>query len=315
MTPLLELLADGVFHRGPELAEQLGISRAGINQQIQSIRGQGIVVESVRARGYRMPGGAEWLRDQTIRRALRRTFPGIAVDVLASTDSTNRFLMGFDWASAPRQHAVYAEHQSAGRGRRGRAWVSPWGHNLYMSCAQTFHDGLPDGLSLRVGVSLAKMLAGQGVRGIQVKWPNDLWVADHKCGGILVEVQGDPAGCCRAVIGVGLNVQTPVSVAGQIDQPWTDLRTVGLKPGVTRNQLASRAARAIFQSFEMSQWQDGFAKYDALANRDVRVFGPTSDGDSIGRAVGIDEEGALRVIIGDQERSIRSGEISVRTHA
>lgn len=315
MTPLLDLLADGQFHRGPDLAAALAISRAGINQQIQALRAQGMTIESVRARGYRMPGGAEWLDAVGIRRALRRTFAGITVEVVERTESTNRALMALDLHSAARQHVLLAEHQTQGRGRRGRVWVSPWGHNLYLTCAQTFDDGLPDALSLRVGSGIAKLLATQGVRGIQVKWPNDLWVADHKCGGVLVEVQGDPLGHCRAVVGVGLNVQTPISVASQIDQPWSDLRTVGLKASVTRNQLASRVARAVFQSFmtEPEQWRATYAKHDALIGRSVRILGA---GDEVhGLACGINHAGELQVNVDGREQAVRSGEVSVRTHA
>lgn len=203
MTPLLELLADGQYHRGPDLAGRLAISRAAINQQIQWARGQGITIESVRARGYRLPGGAEWLNQSVIQRALSRTFPGIQVNVFQRIDSTNKAVMASSWEDSPDISVVLAEHQTQGRGRRGRKWVSPWGHNLYFTVAQRFREGLPDALSLRVGVGLAKLLHASGVRGVQLKWPNDLWVADHKCGGILVEVQGDVSGDCRVVMGVG----------------------------------------------------------------------------------------------------------------
>ena len=128
-------------------------------------------------------------------------------------------------------------------------------------------------------------------------------------------MQGDPLGHCRAVVGVGLNVQTPMSVASQIDQPWSDLRTVGLKASVTRNQLASRVARAIFQSFmtEPEQWRATYAKHDALMGRSVRIL---SGGDDVhGLACGINHAGELQVNVDGREQAVRSGEVSVRTHA
>lgn len=315
MTPLLETLADGLYHRGPELADVLGVSRAAINQQIQWARTQGITIESVRSKGYRMPGGAEWLNEGVLRRALCRTFPGMAVRAVQQIDSTNKALMNEAWEQSPERSVLLAEHQTQGRGRRGRPWISPWGHNLYFTVSQRFEEGLPSALSLRAGVGLAKVLASLGVKGIQIKWPNDLWVADHKCGGILVEVQGDVAGRCRALVGVGLNVQTPVSAGVNIDQPWADLRGVGLKPDVSRNQLASRCIRAVFQSFELedANWLGQFSRLDALRDRKVQLSAVA--GDTLGYARGIQSDGALIVATDQGEQIVRSGEVSVRAHS
>ena len=314
MTSLLDLLADGQFHTGPKLAACLGISRAAINLQVQNARSRGITVESVPSKGYRLPGGADWLNLSKLSGALRRSYPGIDVQLHASIPSTNELLLqqSSGW---PDRQVVFAEHQTAGRGRRGRTWVSSWGHNLFFSFAIIYQDGIPEALSLRVGVGLADLLYRSGVTGIGLKWPNDLWVADHKCGGILVEVQGDPMGHCRAVIGVGLNLLTPTAVAGQIDQPFGDLRHLGLKPEIHRTLLAGRAARAVIQSAEAESehWQADFARWDCLRDRHVSAIGVHQTWQ--GRAVGVESDGGLRLATEQGVQVFRSGEVSVRTNA
>lgn len=314
MTPLLQLLADGQFHTGPQIADQLGVTRAAINMQVQAARARGLHIESVQSRGYRMPGGAEWLDAGRIKGALRRTFQGCEISLHESIESTNEWVMRRTqpW---PDVEFCFAEHQSAGRGRRGRTWVSPWGHNLFLTVALTFQSGLPEALSLRVGVGVAKLLKAHGVGAIGVKWPNDLWVAGHKCGGILVELQGDPTGHCRAIIGVGLNLHTPAVFAAQIDQPYADLRLVGLDASLSRSLLASRVARAVAQAAleENDDWLAGYAALDCLLGKSVEVFGAGIH--QAGVACGVEPTGELKLETERGVVSLRSGEISVRPNA
>lgn len=314
MTPLLSLLADGQFHTGPALAAQLDVSRAAINLQVQTARARGLTIESVPSRGYRLPGGADWLQAGKLRGALRRSFPGIDVTVHESIPGTNAWLLEQS-APWPDYQVAFAEHQSAGRGRRGRLWVSPWGHNLFFSCAIRYGDGLPSALSLRVGIALAALLKRAGVEGIGLKWPNDLWVADHKCGGILVEIQGDPTGDCRAVIGVGLNLQTPTAVAAEIDQPFGDLKKLGLDPQIHRTLLAGRCARAVIQSARSNSdaWQQEYSHWDCLAERGVTARGQNRQ--IQGRACGVTADGALQIATQQGVEVVHSGEVSVRTDA
>src|SRR5690606_35135199 len=101
-----------------------------------------------------------------------------------------------------------AECQRSGRGRRGRSWISPFGDNLYLTLAYREPGGVAavDGLSLVVGISVARALERLGASGIKLKWPNDVFWGDRKLGGILVELRGELATDCHVVIGVGVNV-------------------------------------------------------------------------------------------------------------
>lgn len=311
MTPLLNKLADGAFHRSDDLCTALSMSKPALLEAIQQVRAQGLVIDSVPSRGYRLSGGAQWLVESRIKAALSRSCPELSVSVEGVIDSTSRVLFA---QAGPTPCVLFAEAQTAGKGRRGRTWVSPAGHNIYMSVAAEFEAGVPGALSLAIGVAVARLLKRHGVQEIQLKWPNDLWVRGHKCGGILVDLLGQPQGACKVVAGLGLNLKTPQQQAIEIDQPWADLRSVGLPDTVSRNALASQSAKAVYQAMQQPfEWLAQFPAFDALMGQSVRVLG----GQEVrGIAQGIDEQGNLQVQTIDQGVvSVAQGEVSVRSNA
>ena len=130
----------------------------------------------------------------------------MGLEVALRVDSTNQRLI--EAASAGDPQALFAEAQSAGRGRRGRDWRSPFGANLYLSLAWSFAGWPPKlgTLPLAIGITAARALAACGLPGVQLKWPNDLRIGDAKLGGILIESRSEIGGSCRVIIGLGLNV-------------------------------------------------------------------------------------------------------------
>jgi len=154
-----------------------------------------------------------------ITRALGAAACRFDIDILAACDSTNRLLLARAEAGAPSGAVVVAEQQTAGRGRRGRNWISAAGDSLTFSLLWRFVPGTsPAGLSLAVGVAVAQAVekVGDGATadsGIQLKWPNDILLRHGKLGGILVElVPGQPHGAVAAVIGVGINRRLPAAL-------------------------------------------------------------------------------------------------------
>ncbi len=133
---------------------------------------------------------------------------------------------------------VLAERQSAGRGRRGRQWVSPFAENLYYSLVLRVDGGMRqlEGLSLVVGVAVMRTLQAFGVKDVGLKWPNDVLVRGQKITGILLELVGDPADVCHVVLGIGINVNMQVN--GQVDQEWTSMRRE-LGAAIDRNHLVA----------------------------------------------------------------------------
>lgn len=242
--------------------------------------------------------------------AVAPQLPGFSVEVLTEIDSTNTELMRRARAGALAPTLLVALSQSAGRGRRGKAWQSAPGDSL------TFSLGLPlapadwSGLSLAVGVSLADSLHPE----VRLKWPNDLWWRGRKLGGILVETATQGAGRC-VVVGVGLNLATPVlpalPAADMPPVPPAGLREClpGLEAGPLMGQVLPALVRDVqaFEALGFEAFAQRFAQRDALSGQAVR----TSDGLE-GEACGVGTDGGLRVLTADGMRTVSSAEVSVR---
>jgi len=250
--------------------------------------------------------------------------------VLWEIDSTNAELLRR--AATSDTQILFAERQTLGRGRRGRAWITPLGGQLAFSLQRYFDGGVAAlaGLSLAVGVAVAEGLRAAGFAGIGLKWPNDLvWVdeklgADRKLGGILIEFGGEYAGPVRTVIGIGINTALADAAGAAIDQPWTDLQRMGTghtdpdRP-IARNAIAAALLDALLPALDLFA-SDGLAPFlsrwdalDALRGReiDVRIDGRHERG----IALGIAANGALRIQHAEGERLHHSAEVSVRRHA
>jgi BirA family biotin operon repressor/biotin-[acetyl-CoA-carboxylase] ligase len=206
---------------------------------------------------------------------------------------------------------LVAERQTAGRGRLGRDWASAAGDSL------TFSLGLPlapqdwSGLSLAVGVSLAESLDPR----VQLKWPNDLWLADRKLGGILIETasfgEEQPAGR-YAVVGVGINIAQREAAGLSTPPAWVHEMLPGVTAGEVLERIAAPLVQAVqaFEAFGFGPFQARFNARDALRDRAVAL----SDG-TAGTAHGTTERGALLVHTAAGMTSITSSEVSVRPAA
>lgn len=313
---LVQALADGEFHSGEALGNVLGISRAAVWKRIEQLTAVGVDVERVRGRGYRIPGGVSLLEVSRLQETLARP---LSVDVLQSTDSTNAEVLRRLAANMPAPFAVLAEYQSAGRGRRGRNWSSPFAGNLYLSVGWRFPVGAPrlEGLSLAVGVVVAEALSANGLAGrVSLKWPNDIWVGGRKIGGILIELSGDLEEACAAVVGIGINGRLGSAAAQNIDQPWTDIYTeLGSVPD--RSALAADLLQRLhdmmsgFPVAGFGGWLQRWSALDALVGQSVQVS--TASGVVSGRALGVDSSGALRLLTeSGKEMLFHGGEASLR---
>jgi len=237
---ILGLLADGQFHSGEELGVLLGVSRAAVWKHLQKLESLGIKLFSVKGRGYCIDGGLDLLDLKKIQAHLVSSLP-LTLALFPQIDSTNSYLMRNE---NPAMQVCLAESQTAGRGRRGRVWVSPFAQNIYCSIGWGFEGGVAafEGLSLVVGLVIVRALERYGVNGLELKWPNDVLYQDKKLAGVLIEMNGDPAGYCQVVIGIGVNVAMGDDQARAIEQPWIDLRSIldrqGL-PYISRNLLVA----------------------------------------------------------------------------
>lgn len=308
---------------GAQLAREAGQTRAAVWKRIEALRAHGVPIVATPGRGYVLAQPLDLLDDGLVVGGLPADVRAglAALEVAWSIDSTNSELLRRPTPAAGTT-VLFAERQSQGRGRRGRAWSSPLAANLYVSFARQFAGGLArlGGLSLVAGVATAEALHALGHAAVRLKWPNDLVVRDQgaralrKLGGILVEGGGQHAGPVRAVVGAGINLRMPASTT-RIDQPWTDLATLD-GPPVSRNQLATALVAHMLPALDLFD-REGLAPFlprqaacDALAGGPVVVYAP--GGAHEGVACGIAPDGALRVRIDGREVAFHSGEVSVR---
>ena len=318
LLPVLDVLADGGLHSGEAMAQRFGISRAALAKRVDHLRDWGLDISAVAGAGYRLAAPLQRLDAEQIRSALTGAARSAQVRVLTSTDSTNSQLLAADAADDPQ--VLFAEHQTAGRGRRGRDWVSPFGSNLYVSIAWTFPAWPPrlTALPLAMAVALARVVEAAGLPEVRIKWPNDLHLNGHKLAGILMETRGEAGGSCRVVVGVGLNAALSPTQAAGVTQPWTSLAaelSARQKPVPTRNALAALLVSELITALSHFG-EHGFAPFaaewkrrDALANRPVHVDAqPAIDG----IARGIDSDGGLLIDTDAGRQVVHAGDVSVR---
>ena len=322
---LLAELAAGSPLSGVELAARAGVTRAAIWKQIEALRARGVPIEAGGAGGYRLPWPIQLLDAARIRAALPATVAKRlgALEVHWELDSTSSELQRRG-AAVPDLAMVLAETQSAGRGRRGRTWLSPPGLNLYLSCLKRFDTGFAalSGLSLALGVIVLRTLEALGIAGAGLKWPNDVLAAapghaPGKLAGILVELSGEYQGPCAAIIGIGLNLRLTDALRAQAGQPACDLATLagGTPPDRNRTAAALIAALAAglaqFERDGFAAFADEYARHDLLRDRPLRLSGAGGTRDGIG--AGVDGRGALLLRLPDGElQRIDSADITVR---
>ena len=317
LRPLLQLLADGEVHSGESLGEELGISRAAVWKQLQKLEPLGLRVESVKGRGYRLAGGLDLLDARSIQQQLGASAELLReLQVYDQVDSTNaRVLARLESGSGHRQ-VVLAEQQTAGRGRRGRAWASPFASGVSISIGWQFSGGvqLLEGLSLAVGVALARALARFDVPDVRLKWPNDVWCRGRKLAGVLLELSGDLTDRCAVVVGIGLNMRMPAAAAESIGQPWVDLAEV--RPGVSRNALVAAMLDELLPMLEaypesgFARWRDEWLALDQFAGAEVCLQSVQQRW--CGIECGVDSSGALLLDIDGERKVFHGGEVSLR---
>jgi len=316
---LLSILSDGQFHSGPALGDQLGVSRAAINKAVQSLTERGLEIHSVSGKGYRWPSPGTLLDSNRILEKLpssiARAIPEILV--LEETESTSSYLLNRVRRDQFVPEACFTEHQSGGRGRRGRQWYATPFQNIMMSISWRYDAGPSrlSGLSIAAGIAIVRALNQLGIESIELKWPNDVLYNGRKLAGTLVDIRGEVDGPTIIVIGVGLNIRLEETSAADIDQAWIDLANI-TNQSIERNELAANLIRELYNvlgefdskglSSYLAEWKD----LHAFENQPVKII--QGDSEITGTVCGLDENGALLLDTGDEVVKVHSGEVSLR---
>jgi len=318
---LIRCLADGKFHSGELLAQQLGLSRAAIWKQIKGLREQwGMEIHAVSGRGYRLAHPLELLQQDkilvTLPPEIKDSLSGLEIHGILG--STNEYLMSQIADGVPSGQTCLAEQQTAGRGRRGRKWISPYGSNIYLSIFWRFSLAPIElsGLSLAAGLATVRALNRLGVTEVGLKWPNDILWQERKLAGLLLEVTGESGGPSQVVLGLGLNTHMSNQQGENIDQPWVDLTNIPGGEKIGRNQLAAELIHQLvnalkqFESSGLPPLLEEWQQQDLYHNKMIAL--QMGNRAIVGKHVGIDKNGALLLLHAGEISAYYAGEVSLR---
>lgn len=317
---ILSLLADGDFHSGTELADTIGISRTGVWKQLKFMDELGLTLNAVSGKGYRLDRSLELLDGESIIAALDKSAKCLAtsLEIFDQIPSTNTYLLDRASDGTASGSICLAERQTAGKGRRGRSWISPFGSNIYLSLLWRYQSSplMLSGLSLAIGVAVMRALNSFFPDLFQLKWPNDIFYLGSKLGGILVEMSGESGGPCTVVVGLGLNIFLDPADAVTIDRAWTDLSRITGSYGIGRNNLIAGLLNhllpvlAEFEGSGISYYVEEWRKYDYLKGRQATLY--IGDKAYSGMVRGINDQGLLLLDLPDGRcQAFASGEVSL----
>jgi len=334
---LLGLLCDGSLHSGAQLAAALGVSRAAVWKLVGELREAGVAIDSLSRRGYRLSAPVELLDAGRMRAHAReqgRRLPD-ELEVHFLIDSTNDQLYDAPLPAPGAARVAFAELQSAGRGRRGRRWIAPFGSGLTFSISWTFAETPADlpALGLALGVAIARVLCGLGAHSLSLKWPNDLLHDGRKLGGLLTQLRQEAGGAATVVAGLGLNLALPDAAHKAIDRAIDQAVDTSAHPALavadlaeaipqglpSRNLIASRLVLGLedalreFATVGFTGFAQDWAALDALRDAPVRVHQGSERFE--GTARGTDRDGALLVESAGRMLRVFSGDVSVRSAA
>lgn len=310
---LLTLLNDGNFHSGSDLGKQLEVTRSAIWKLIKQLEKLGIEVAAKTRQGYRITPCLELLDKKKIAcyiGARHRKYLNKLV-IFDEIPSTNSYLVELAKTEPNCQgYLCLAESQTAGRGRLGRQWLSPYAKNISLSLLWCFvkEPSELSGLSIAVAVAIVAALQRYGIKqDIGLKWPNDLLWRQHKLAGILIEISGEAHHVYNTVIGIGLNINMPKKLRRNIGQPWCDVTQItNMVP--KRNKLIGLLLDQLLTTMEIFQknglkpfikkWHD----FDATYGKKVTTITPQEK--ILGIARGINEKGYF--MLEDQFGKLRS---------
>jgi BirA family transcriptional regulator, biotin operon repressor / biotin---[acetyl-CoA-carboxylase] ligase len=319
---VFQRLDDREFRSGEALATDLDVTRAAVWKAVEQLRELGVSLDAHTNKGYRLGTGVSPLSVERIQAALPQEVRSRIEALLVewTIESTNTRLLEALPPSANAAAIVLAEHQTGGRGRRGRGWIAPPGGAICLSLAWQYPDMPADlsALSLVVGICAVNALHEIGVPDAMLKWPNDLVSSRGKLGGILIEMRAESGGPVHIVVGIGLNVMLDDAARAAVKEMGNTADDIAGQraPVPDRNVIVAALLARLVPALagfpvhgfapHVSDWHDN----DALREREVRV----ENAGEITRGVarGIDAHGALLVETPTGVRRFVSGEVSVR---
>lgn len=302
---------------GQELCKRFGVSRTAVWKGMQKLKSEGYQIEAIPNKGYRLMESSDILSAEEIKSFQKTDWAGHPIVYFDVTDSTNiqaKRLAEDGWAHGT---LVVAGCQEAGRGRRGRSWVSKKQEGIFMTILLR-PDLKPEEASmLTLVAAMAVMGAIQKTLGLpaKIKWPNDIILNGKKICGILTEMSAEIEIIHYVVIGIGINVSNR-QFEGELKDTAT---SIFLESG--RQIHRARLIEAVWEEFEgcydsfcrrkdLSELKEKYNRHLVNLNQQVRVLDPKEPFEGVAR--GIMPTGELIVETKEGRKFISSGEVSVR---
>ncbi|HBA68530.1 MAG TPA: biotin--[acetyl-CoA-carboxylase] ligase [Lachnospiraceae bacterium] len=317
-TEILKLLRErGDYISGQELCNKFGVSRTAVWKVINQLKEEGYGIEAVQNKGYRLKVNPDVLSASELKSRIQNKWAGKNIYYYEETGSTNTDAKRFGEEGAAHGTVVVADKQNAGKGRRGRAWQSPGGKDIYFTILlrPEFVPDKASGLTLVMALSVAQAIESCGLEA-GIKWPNDVVLNGKKICGILTEMNVETDYIQYVVIGVGINVNLDV-MPEEIKETATSILLESGKK-MARAKLLQGVLERFEENYEryekdlsLANMMEEYNGYLVNRNRQVRVLDPK--GEYEGTARGINEYGELLVETGDgQTVAVYAGEVSVR---
>lgn len=317
-TEILKLLRErGDYVSGQELCNKLGVSRTAVWKVINQLKEEGYGIEAVQNKGYRLKVNPDVLSASELKSRIQNKWAGKNIYYYEETGSTNTDAKRFGEEGAAHGTVVVADKQNAGKGRRGRAWQSPEGKDIYFTILlrPEFVPDKASGLTLVMALSVAQAIESCGLEA-GIKWPNDVVLNGKKICGILTEMNVETDYIQYVVVGVGINVNLDV-MPEEIKETATSILLESGKK-MARAKLLQDVLERFEENYEryekdlsLANMMEEYNGYLVNRNRQVRVLDPK--GEYEGTARGINEYGELLVETGDgQTVAVYAGEVSVR---
>lgn len=315
---ILSILQKEKHISGEVLGKRLNISRAAVWKHINELRHLGYQIESSPKTGYSFVKNTTLLLPEEISRGLRSSVMGKYIKYYREVSSTQDIAASMANQGAPEGTIIVAEMQHEGRGRMGRRWVSPFKEGIYLSLILR-PKLLPSQLiqiPLIAGLALLKAIIHTLPLRPSIKWPNDILIGSKKVAGILTEMSSEIDGVNYIILGVGINVNTPVAVLSE-QTMGIGTSLIGEYGKYTQRAGLLQAFLGEFELIYRKYLSSGFGPlrkewqaFDIVLGRRVRVNNGNRPIE--GKAMGIDDDGFLLVKTDDNHISrIINGDVSI----
>ncbi len=304
------------FTSGAELARELHVTRAAVWKHIKTLKREGYAVEAAPSKGYRLVAVPDILQLDAIKRGLKTGTIGREIYLFPEVVSTNALAMEMASTGAADGTVVIAETQTGGKGRLGRAWISPKG-NLYISVV--LRPEIPPHkaplITLMTAVSVTSTIRRHLEVQAGIKWPNDILISGKKAAGLLTEMRAEPDRVKHIVLGIGINVNMDMA---ELPVPLRKLSTT------LSAETGKKVDRTLFLQqvlAELDRWYQIFLKggaavieawqlFNVTVGKRVAVSGPGETFE--GMAQGIDTDGRLILKLDDGTlHEVAAGDVTI----